>query len=73
MTEDSTKTKLSFGEGKDISAFAGKGVKLRFYLENAELYSFWVTGDGENGASNGYLAAGSVGQKGLIDTKESYK
>lgn len=73
LTEDSTKTKLSFGEGKDLSAFAGKGVKLRFYLENAELYSFWVTGDGENGASNGYLAAGSVGQKGLIDTKESYK
>ena len=35
--------------------------------------SFWVTGDGENGASNGYLAAGSVGQKGLINTKESYK
>jgi hypothetical protein len=31
-----------------------------------------VTDDAENGASNGYLAGGSVGQKGLVDTAESY-
>ena len=73
ITEDPTKTQISFGEGKDLSAFAGKSVKIRFYLENAELYSFWVSADGINGASNGYLAAGSVGQNGLIDTADSYK
>ncbi len=73
VTKDTTKTQISFGEGKDLSAFAGHSVKIRFYLENAKLYSFWVTNDGINGASNGYLAAGSVGQNGLIDTVESYK
>ena len=64
---------LSFGEGKDLSQFAAKNVRIRFYLEDAQLYSFWVSTDAENGASNGYLAAGSVGQSGLIDTAESYK
>ncbi len=73
VTEDTTKTMLSFGEGKDLSEFAAKNIKIRFYLDNAELYSFWVSTDAENGASNGYLAAGSVGQNGLIDTAESYK
>jgi hypothetical protein len=72
VTEDTTKIKLGWGDGKDLSAFAGKNVRFRFYLEDAELYSFWVTNDGVNGASNGYLAAGSVGQNGLIDTEDSY-
>ena len=73
VTEDTTKTMLSFGAGKDLSQFAAKNVRIRFYLENAQLYSFWVSSDAENGAANGYLAAGSVGQNGLIDTADSYK
>ena len=67
---DTTKAMLKFK--KDLSSLSGKNIKFRFYLENGELYSFWVSSDAKNGASNGYLAGGSVGQKGLVDTAESY-
>ena len=70
VSGDTTKAMLSFG--KDLSSLSGKNVKFRFYVEDGEFYSFWVTDDAENGASNGYLAGGSVGQKGLVDTAESY-
>ena len=70
VSGDTTKAMLSFG--KDLSSLSGKNVKFRFYVEDGEFYSFWVTDDSENGASNGYLAGGSVGQKGLVDTAESY-
>lgn len=69
---DSTKTMVSWGEKNDLSALAGKRVKLRFILENGSLYSFWVS-ENEKGASNGYLAGGSVGQVGLVDTADSYR
>lgn len=67
---DTTKAMLKFK--KDLSSLSGKNIKFRFYLENGELYSFWVSSDAKNGTSNGYLAGGSVGQKGLVDTAESY-
>ncbi len=70
VTGDTTKAMLSFGS--DLSSLSGKKVKFRFTVEEGELYSFWVTDDAVNGASNGYLAGGSVGQKGLVDTAESY-
>lgn len=70
VTGDTTKAMLAFG--KDLSALSGKNVKFRFLIEEGELYSFWVTDDGANGASNGYLAGGSIGQEGLIDTADSY-
>lgn len=68
---DTTKAMLEFS--KDLSSLSGKTVKFRFTVEEGELYSFWVTSDAENGASNGYLAGGSVGQKGLLDTADSYE
>lgn len=68
---DTTKAMLSFN--KDLSSLSGKTVKIRFTVEEGELYSFWVTDDAENGASNGYLAGGSVGQNGLLDTADSYE
>lgn len=70
VSGNTTKAMLKFG--KDLSALSGKKVKFRFYLENGKLYSFWVSNDAKNGASNGYLAGGSVGQKGLVDTAKSY-
>ena len=70
VSGDTTKAMLSFG--RDLSSLSGKNVKFRFYVEEGELYSFWVTDDAVNGASNGYLAGGSVGQEGLVDTAESY-
>ena len=67
---DTTKAMLKFS--KDLSELSGKNVKFRFTVEEGELYSFWVSDDAVNGASNGYLAGGSVGQEGLVDTAESY-
>ncbi len=54
----------------DLSALAGKPVRFRFHLTNGKLYSFWVSPD-LNGASYGYLAAGSPGHDGVVDTKGS--
>jgi hypothetical protein len=42
-------------------------VRLRFHLSNAQLYSFWVSGDA-SGASQGYVAAGGPGFTGPKDT-----
>ena len=70
VSGDNTKMMLSFG--KDLSEFAGTPVRIRFTVTDGKLYSFWVTDDAVNGASNGYLAGGSVGQDGLVDTAASY-
>jgi len=50
----------------DVSAFAGKPLRVRFHLKNGKLYSFWVSADGK-GASGGYVAAGGPGFAGPID------
>ena len=47
-------------------AFGDIPYRLRFKLNNAALYSFWISMT-ENGESNGYLAGGGPGYKGLID------
>ena len=52
----------------DVSKFTGH--RLRFTLENAALYSFWVAMD-PSGASNGYLAGGGPGYDGLRDVPKS--
>jgi len=57
------KTKLAVG---DVGNFAGKDVRLSFALENATLYSFWVSKD-KSGKSGGYLAGGGPGYRGLRD------
>lgn len=61
MDGDSTKTRLA-----DLSGREGTGLRLRFSVARGELYSFWLTDD-PNGASGGYLAAGSPGHRGLRD------
>jgi hypothetical protein len=58
---DSTRHRLG-----DVSAFAGRPVRLRFTLTSGSLYSFWVS-PSETGASRGYLAAGSLGQPSILD------
>lgn len=51
----------------DLSAVAGKAVKLRFHLKDARLYSFWVSPT-TAGASHGYVAGGGPGFTGPTDT-----
>jgi hypothetical protein len=39
---DSLNISVPFGESKSLEPLAGKPVRLRFQLANAQLYSFWV-------------------------------
>ena len=41
VTGDQLSAELSWS-GRDLSELAGKHVRIRFYLDNADLYSFWV-------------------------------
>ena len=63
---DSTIHEITW-KGQTLSAVANTPVKLKFYLTNGSLYSFWVTPDA-NGASHGYVAAGGPGFTGATDT-----
>ncbi len=56
---DGTRQAVTWTKG-GLEAAAGKAVKLRFHLKNAELYAFWVSGR-RSGASGGYVAAGGPG------------
>lgn len=67
MTADSTCAAIAWRSGSDLSAFAGKPVRFRFYLKQGSLYAFWVSPD-ETGASHGYVAAGGPGFTGPADT-----
>ena len=51
----------------DLSALGKQPVRLRFYLKNGALYSFWMSRDSQ-GASRGYVAAGGPGFTGPVDT-----
>ena len=64
---DKTLVGVSWKGGKDLSALAGKPVRLRFHLSGGSLYSFWVSPDA-SGASHGYVAAGGPGFSGPTDT-----
>jgi hypothetical protein len=44
-------------EGADLSAVAGKPVRIRFHLRRGSLYAFWIS-EQATGASGGFVAAG---------------
>jgi hypothetical protein len=67
VSVDSTSQSLTWGDVTDLSAVAHRPVKLRLYLTNGSVYSFWVTAD-PHGASNGYVAGGGPGFSGPTDT-----
>lgn len=50
----------------DVGAFAKRKVRLRFALDRATLYSFWIS-PYETGESGGYLGAGGPGYASLRD------
>ncbi|MCC6588713.1 MAG: glycosyl hydrolase family 32 [Bryobacterales bacterium] len=63
-----TRLALHWKGKRDLSEAAGKTVAIRFFLTNAAIYSFWVSGSPE-GASNGYVAAGGLGYAGPRDSR----
>lgn len=64
MTTDSCCTKLAWNGADDLSFLQNKGFRIRFIMEEGELYSFWLSADPE-GASGGSVAAGYAGTKDL--------
>jgi len=64
---DHTLAPVHWSGAEDISAVAGKNVRLRFHLTSSRLYAFWISPDA-SGASHGYVAAGGPGFTGNTDT-----
>jgi hypothetical protein len=67
VTTNSTIQPVRWKGIKDLSSLVGKKIRLRFYLKNGHLYSFWISPD-ESGASHGYVAASGPGLKSSKDT-----
>lgn len=67
VSGDRTLAPLAWKGAADLSALAGKPVRLRFHLRRGSLYAFWVSSS-ESGASGGYVAAGGPGFTGPVDT-----
>ncbi len=62
---DATKTELRFSGGS-LAALSGQPSRIRFILECATLYAFWVS-PSPRGESRGYVAAGGPAYPGLRD------
>jgi hypothetical protein len=53
--------------GVSLKDLAHEPVRLRFYLRNGRLFSFWIS-PSERGESRGYVGAGGPGFNGSMDT-----
>lgn len=60
ITSDSTKCLVRWHHSDIIQSLSGKPVRLKFYLTNAKLYSFWISHT-QQGLSGGAAAAGGPG------------
>ena len=63
---DGCKIMVSWKEHSDLRPLNGRNLKIRFQLEDADLYSFWIS-QTEDGKSSGYTAGGgpSLGKYGI--------
>ena len=57
---DSTKSMITWKNNADLSALANTPVRLKFYLKDGDLYSFWIS-PWETGESRGYTSGGGPG------------
>lgn len=57
---NSTRQLIVWKKRKDINSLRGKNVRLKFYLTNGDLYSFWLS-PWISGESGGYTAGGGPG------------
>jgi hypothetical protein len=60
MKINSTKYLISWKNNKSVSKLREQKIKVKFYLDNGDLYSFWVS-QWITGESNGYTAGGGPG------------
>lgn len=70
ISENSTKHKVSWGSKESLKHLGEKKIRIKFYLSDGDLYSFWIS-PWESGESRGYTAGGgpSLSPTG-IDIKE---
>lgn len=69
MKGNSTQFLIRWKQHRSVSEVKGKRVKLKFYLSDGDLYSFWIS-KWITGQSNGYTAGGGPGlHVSGIDTK----
>ena len=63
---DGCKIMVSWKEHSDLRSLNGRNLKIKFHLEDADLYSFWIS-QSEDGKSSGYTAGGgpSLGKYGI--------
>ena len=66
MSVDSTKQIVAWKDGDNVESLIGKPIRFKFYLRNANLFSFWVSKN-RQGASGGATAAGGPGLTGTWD------
>jgi len=65
VTGDGTRLPLTWKTGT-LRAISGQAIRLRFVLDRAELYAFWISPSAA-GQSRGYLAGGGPGYAGGVD------
>jgi hypothetical protein len=54
----------------ELITLAGRPVRFRFELDDSELFAFWVS-EHASGESGGYLAAGAVDYRGIVDVPDA--
>lgn len=57
---DSVKSEIKWENNSSLISLKGKTIRVKFYLENGDLYSFWIS-QFNNGKSYGYTAGGGLG------------
>ena len=57
---DKTKMQITWKNHSDVSILIGKPVRVKFYVENGDLYAFWFS-PWESGESRGYTGGGGPG------------
>ena len=57
MKSDNTKCRITWNGNTTLESLKGEQIKLKFYLTDGDLYSFWIS-QFEDGKSYGYTAGG---------------
>ena len=66
VKENNTRQLVTWRDRDKLDEFQNKPVRLKFHLNKARLYAFWI-GDNSKGTSGGATAAGGPGLKGYWD------
>ena len=60
VTGDGVKVRVEWNNNKNLASLKGINIKVKFYVTDGEIYSFWIS-PGTTGESYGYTAGGGPG------------